>query len=131
MSFLQTQEPGCQLDTAIASASSNSYMLQQCSEGYYGPVCSLCLKNGTHNYGRTGTLKCQSCRSAGLIVFAYAASTVLVLLLSCYIVHVTLQENMEGAEEATKPVRASELLRVGSPDCQPSYNIHDPCPPKS
>ena len=107
---LQVQQ--CQLDADISSKDNTSYMLRQCSEGYFGPVCSLCLRNGTHSYGRTGSLNCQLCRPAGLIVFDYIASTVLVLLLLCFNVHVTLQENLEEAAERTKPVRASELLRV-------------------
>ena len=103
----------CQLFTEMDSMDSNSYQLKQCKDGYYGPACGLCIRNGTTKYGRTGTLKCQECRAAGLIVFAYIASTVLVLLLLCFTIHVTLQENVEEAEAGTQPVRASELSRVG------------------
>ena len=105
----------CNLLTDMDRADSNSYQLKQCTKGYYGPACGLCLRNGKDKYGRTGTLKCQECRPAGLIVFAYIASTVLVLLLLCFTIHVTLQENVEKAEAGTHPVRASELLRVRLP----------------
>ena len=112
LTWLCLQLQDCQVATDISSSNSTSYMVKQCSKGYFGPVCSLCLRNGTHAFGRTGSLKCQSCRPAGLTVFAYIASTVLVLLLLCYTVHVTLQENLEEATEGMQPVRASELLRV-------------------
>ena len=36
-------------------------MAQQCSEGYYGPLCSLCVTEGPQRYGRTGVLNCQRC----------------------------------------------------------------------
>lgn len=104
--------PACNMSTDMDSTDSNLYQIKQCSEGYYGPACGLCLRNATVKYGRTGTLKCQECRPAGLIVLAYFASTVLVLLLLCFTIHVTLQENVEEAAEAPQPVRASELLRV-------------------
>lgn len=97
----------------MESIDSNSYQLKQCTDGYYGPACGLCVRNDTISFGRTGTLKCQECRSAGLIVFAYIASTVLILSLLCFTIHVTLQENVEEVAEVTQPVRASELLRVG------------------
>ena len=54
----------CDLSATMDTTDANSYMLKQCSTGYYGPVCSLCLKNGTDGvrYGRTGTSQCQACR---------------------------------------------------------------------
>ena len=62
--MLQAQV-SCDLMAGMDSTDSNAYMVKQCSEGYYGPVCSMCLKvwgpNATR-YGRTGTTQCQQCR---------------------------------------------------------------------
>ena len=58
---------GCDLASSMDSSDPESYMRQQCSQGYYGPVCSLCVKHSSTQlkpYGRTGTLQCQPCRSA-------------------------------------------------------------------
>ena len=79
-----------------------------------------CVRNSTHTFGKVGSLKCQLCRSPGLIVVTYIASTILVLMLLCYTIHVTLQENTEagntdreGEDAAPKEsVKVSELLRV-------------------
>lgn len=102
----------CELQTPIDSTDPTSFMAMQCTPGYYGPACSLCLRNSTHAYGRTGTLSCQHCRSKGFIVLAYIASTLAVLLLLCYTIHVTLKENSEGVEQTNQSAKASELLRV-------------------
>ena len=92
----------------------NSYMLKQCSNGYHGPACSLCIRDGTHSYGRTGTAKCQQCKSKGTIIMLYAASTTLVLLFLCYTVQTTLTENAQDPAIAgsVDSVKASDLLRV-------------------
>ena len=68
---------GCDLASSVDSTDSDSYMRQQCSQGYYGPVCSLCLKRTSTQlkpYGRTGTLQCQPCRSAAALPAASAWS---------------------------------------------------------
>jgi hypothetical protein len=116
-------QDSCQLDVSIESAGPTSFMTQQCKEGYHGYACSSCVRNSTHTYGKVGSLKCQLCRSPGLIVLTYIASTILVLMLLCYTIHVTLQESTEAGNtdeegEDTAPkesVRASELLRVCIP----------------
>ncbi len=84
----------------------------QCTEGYEGRACSECRRNGTKPFGRSGTLNCNPCRPASVIILAYIASTLLVLLLLCYIIHTTLEENLEGAGQ---PVKASQLLKVITP----------------
>ena len=92
----------------------NSYMLKQCSKGYHGPACSLCIRNSTHSYGQTGTAKCQQCKSKGTIIVLYAASITLVLLFLSYTVHTTLVENAQDPALAgsVDSVKVSDLLRV-------------------
>ncbi len=80
---------------------------------YYGPACSLCVRNNTHSFGRTGALECHECQRTVLIVTAYIGSTLLVMLYLCYNIHATLQENIEEVQGLVKTVKASELLRVG------------------
>ena len=88
----------------------------QCTEGYEGRACSECRRNGTKSFGRSGTLNCNHCRPAGVIILAYIASTLLVMLLLCYIIHTTLEENLEDTAEAVgQPVKASQLLKVVTP----------------
>lgn len=95
------------------STDPSSYMAQQCSPGYHGPLCSLCTTDGPRRYGRTGTLQCQPCRPSALIVLVYIASSVLVLLYLTYNIHVTVKENEEAvAGRGEEEVQASELLRV-------------------
>ena len=67
---------GCDLASSVDSTDADSYMRQQCSQGYYGAVCSLCLKHSSNlkPYGRTGTLQCQPCRSAAALPAASALS---------------------------------------------------------
>jgi len=48
-------------------------------------------------------------------VIADIASTSLVMLWLMYIIHVTLRENEEDAQNTPKPVRISEFLKVGAP----------------
>ena len=52
------------------------------------------------------------CRRPGTIVFAYIASTVLVLVWLMYTIHITLQENREDADGVADPGTTSELIRV-------------------
>ena len=52
------------------------------------------------------------CRRSGIIVSAYIASTVLVLMWLMYTVHITLQENREDADGVADPGTTSELIRV-------------------
>ena len=109
------QDPlSCDLMASLDALDANSYMMKQCSSGYYGPACSLCVRNSTHSYGRTGTAKCQQCKSKGWIIMSYAASTTLVLLFLCYTVHTTLVENAQDPALAgsVSSVKASDLLRV-------------------
>ena len=107
--------PPCNLTASMETVDANSsYMLKQCSNGYHGPACSLCIRNSTHSFGRTGTAKCQQCKSKGKIIMLYAASTTLVLLFLCYTVHTTLVENAQDPALAggVDTVKVSDLLRV-------------------
>ena len=52
------------------------------------------------------------CRKSSTIVIADIASTSLVMLWLMYIIHVTLRENEEDAQNTPKPVRVSEFLKV-------------------
>ncbi len=53
-------------------------------------------------------------RKSSTIVIADIASTSLVMLWLMYIIHVTLRENEEDAQNIPKPVRISEFLKVGA-----------------
>lgn len=112
----QARAVSCALDSAMDSTDAQTYMAQQCSEGYYGPLCSMCLRhdrNG-HSYGRTNIWSCQRCRHKATILVAYIASFLLVLLFLAYTVQVTLQENSEPWPN--DHTTASSLLRVwGAP----------------
>lgn len=90
-------------------------MRQLCTEGYYGPVCSLCVRDGNISYGRTGTLQCKQCRPTGVIIAAYIGSALLVLVWLTYTIHVTLAENEEAAAGHNDPQKVSQLIRVGPP----------------
>ncbi len=105
-------QPTCQLAVPINSTDLNSYMAQQCSEGYYGPVCSLCVTGPPHRYGRTGTLQCQLCRSHVAILCAHIGSGIAVLVFLTYQIEVTLKENEEDLQNQQQPVQASELIKV-------------------
>jgi len=110
-------QPSCLLDVPVSSTDLISYMAQQCSTGYYGPVCSLCVTSPPQRYGRTGTLQCQPCRSTAAIVCAYIGSGVLVLAFLTYTVQVTLKENEEDPHNRQSTVQASELLKVSCCCC--------------
>ena len=63
------QEPSlCNMTTSLAADDPNAYMFKMCSQGYYGPLCSLCLLHnappGQQPYGRAGPLECKPCRCA-------------------------------------------------------------------
>ncbi len=89
-------------------------MRQQCTPGYYGPLCALCLRRDSNGraYGRTGTWSCQRCRHHGTIIAAYAVSFVLVLLFLDYTIRVTIRENGEAWESSGNEAGAAELIRV-------------------
>ena len=114
-------QASCALDVPMNSTDASAYMAQQCSPGYYGPLCSLCITQGSQRYGRTGVLTCQPCRSHAAILLAYIGSGILVLLFLTYTIHVTLRENEEAAHGLNDPqtVQASELLRVSASDQWP------------
>ena len=90
-------------------------MRQQCSEGYYGPMCSLCVKDNSTHYGRTGNLECKPCKSKGTIVAAYIGSTILVLLFLSFVIQLTLQENEDTAAGMQNVGRTSELIKARPP----------------
>ena len=87
-------------------------MRQLCAPGYYGPVCSLCVKTGSATYGRVGDLECKPCRRTVTIIAAYVASALLVLAWLTYTIHMTLVENEEAAAGHMDPQRTSQLIRV-------------------
>lgn len=109
------QEADCDLTLPLNSSEPASYLRQLCSDGYYGPVCSLCVKTDNKQYGRAGPLQCQECKSNAVILLAYIISTLLVLAWLSYTVHVTLEENEEAAAGSTDPGRTSQLIRVCPP----------------
>lgn len=96
------------------TSTEDGFMQMQCSDGYTGPACSLCVRNSTHSFGRTGALKCNACQRPVRIVGAYIGSTFLVILYLCYNIRSTLKENIERVQgpAETVTVKASELLRV-------------------
>ena len=104
--------PGCDLTLPLTSSDPSSYLRQLCSDGYYGPVCSLCVKTDGKQYGRAGPLQCQKCKSSAVVLLAYILSTLVVLAWLSYTVHVTLLENEEAAAGSTDPGRTSQLIRV-------------------
>lgn len=99
-------------DCTLGSSIESTYMHQQCSEGYYGPLCSMCVQQDAlgNSYGRSGTWSCQKCRSKAGIIGAYVASFLLVLLFLEYTVRVTLKENAEPWPN--DHTTAASLLRV-------------------
>ena len=113
---LYNANPSCNLHETWSSCEPNSYMRQLCAQGYYGPVCSLCVTSGDQRYGRVGSLQCKPCRSTAAIIGAYVASALGVLAWLSYTVHVTLVENEEAAAGHNDPQRTSQLIRVCCPD---------------
>ncbi len=53
--------------------------------------------------GITAIESATACRDSGTIVFAYIASTLLVVLWLTYTIQVTLQENREDADGVAEP----------------------------
>ena len=123
MQISSPEEAGCDLTLPLNSSDPASYLRQLCSDGYYGPLCSLCVKTDNKRYGRAGPLQCQECKSNAVILLAYIISTLLVLAWLSYTVHVTLEENEEAAAGSTDPGRTSQLIRVCPPD--QGYAEHD------
>ena len=121
----------CVLNVPITSTDASGYMAQQCSPGYYGPLCSLCTTEGPKRYGRTGVVNCQPCRSSVAILLAYVGNGLLVLLFLTYTIHVTLQENEEAAQGLNDPhtVQASELVRVSNTHSAQTINCSAFGPP--
>ncbi|KAL0047135.1 hypothetical protein WJX82_007547 [Trebouxia sp. C0006] len=117
-----TNPGSCNMTTSLLADDPNAYMMKMCSPGYYGPLCSLCLLHsappGEPCFGRRGalqglsTLSCQKCRNKSVIVIAGVANTLPVMLWLMYIIHVTLRENEEDAQNVPKPVRISEFLKA-------------------
>lgn len=105
-------DPECSLNDPWTSSDPDSYMRQLCAPGYYGPVCSLCVKAGNATYGRVGALECKPCRRTVTIIAAYVASALLVLAWLTITIHVTLVENEEAAAGHDNPQRTSQLIRV-------------------
>ena len=89
-------------------------MRQQCSTGYHGPVCSLCVKDDSTHYGRTGNLACKPCKDKAKIVAAHVGSTILVLIFLTFVIQITLQENEASAAGQPNVGRTSEYLKVRS-----------------
>ncbi|KAL0055969.1 hypothetical protein WJX82_006250 [Trebouxia sp. C0006] len=106
------EEASCDLTLPLNSSDPASYLRQLCSAGYYGPVCSLCVKTDDKRYGRAGPLQCQKCKSNAVILLAYIISTLLVLAWLSYTVYVTLEENEEAAAGSTDPGRTSQIIRA-------------------
>lgn len=51
-------------------------------------------------------------RSAGAIIVAYIASTVMVIVWLVFTIEITLQENEEDARGVASPGRTAELIKV-------------------
>ena len=115
MPCVQGAQTDCTLDTDISSQLATSYMRQQCSPGYYGPLCSMCVKDDAQVYGRTSTWGCQKCKRHIAIVAAFAASNLLVLAFLWYSIHATLKDNEEDLSSTGSKVKVSELAWVCLP----------------
>ena len=104
----------CELDPGMDSQLATSYMRKQCSQGYYGPLCSMCVReaeDGT-TYGRTTIWGCQRCKRGVAIVAAFIASNLLVLAFLWYSIHAALKDNEEDLANIGSRVRSSEMTRV-------------------
>ena len=104
----------CELNTDVASQLATSYMRIQCSQGYYGPLCSMCLKEAEDGitYGRTTIWGCQRCKRGVAIVASFIASNLLVLAFLSYSIHAALKDNEEDLANIGSGVRSSEMARV-------------------
>lgn len=97
---------------AVYSTDPLSYSRKSCRVGYFGPLCTLCVRNGTEQYGRSGALSCKPCRNKAAIIALYVVSTVVAIGWLSYTVHVSLVENEEDAAGLAGPNRVSQLIRV-------------------
>ena len=111
---LPAEMPTCDLEAKVSSSHPSAYSTQLCTPGYYGPVCSLCVRTEQRNssYGRTGPLNCRLCRHPAIIMLAYIASTLVVLAWLSYIIQITLSDNVAAANGMPDPGRTSQLIRV-------------------
>ena len=112
LQVLQILQQTCDLEAGLTQEHATSYGVLQCSKGYYGPLCSLCLSNEDLHYGRTGSLECKPCRHKAAIASAYIVSIILVLCFLSILIHLTLQENKDAAAGLPSVGRASELIKV-------------------
>ena len=110
--MLQVTGRTCDVSHGLTHMAAASCGVQQCSPGYYGPLCSLCIANQDLHYGRTGNLECKPCRHKGAIVSAYVASILLVLAFLAFLTQLTLQENEDSAAGLANVGRASEFIKV-------------------
>lgn len=65
-----------------------------------------------------------SCRKSGTIVFAYIASTLLVMVWLLFTIQITLQENEDDANGNVSAGKTTELIRVSL-----SASSSSPCAP--
>lgn len=112
-SLIQVQAQTCDTDPGLTNQRASSYGVQQCSKGYYGPLCSLCIANQDLHYGRTGSLECKPCKQKAAIVSAYVVSTLLVLCFLAFLTQLTLQENEDAVAGQDSQGRMSDLIKVG------------------
>lgn len=118
MHAVQGRPVGCSLDTPVGSSDPTSYMRKQCADGYHGPMCTMCIRDGPQPYGKTGTWACQRCRSSFAILAIFIASNLATLAWLYYTIHATLKDNEEDvAGLATDKIKPSELTRVSSEFC--------------
>ncbi len=67
-----------------------------------------------HCCGYSATTILCLCRKSSTILIADIASISLVMLWLMYIIHVTLKENQEDAQNMPRPARISEFLKVNA-----------------
>ena len=109
----QVQAQTCNTGPGLTHQQASSYGVQQCSTGYYGPLCSLCIANQDLHYGRTGSLECKPCRQKAAIVSACVVSILLVLSFLAFLTQLTLQENKDAVAGQDSQGRLSDLIKVG------------------
>lgn len=109
---MQGTSADCTLEADVNSQLASSYMRKQCSPGYYGPLCSMCIKEEPQTYGRTSTWGCQRCKRAIVIIAAFVTSNLVVLAFLWYSIHATLKDNEEDLTNSGGKVKTSELTRV-------------------
>ena len=104
---LQVLQQTCNVQPGLTQGDVTSYGVLQCSKGYHGPLCSLCLFNKDLQYGRIGRLECKTCRRKAAIASAYIVNIILVLCFLTFLIHLTLQENKDAAAGLPRVGRAS------------------------